>query len=54
MPDGTAFEGRGIVPDEKVDRPATDYGDDDPTLEKGLALLRERIRAKNTASQNTP
>ena len=53
MPEGTAFEGRGIVPDETVDRPAADYSDGDPTLEKGLELLRDRIRAKNTPRQNT-
>jgi C-terminal processing protease CtpA/Prc len=44
MPDGQAFEGSGIPPDVTVDEPTTAYSKADPTLEKGMAILREKAR----------
>lgn len=43
LPDGQTFEGRGIPPDVEVKVPATAYQSADPTLEKGLDILREKI-----------
>lgn len=46
MPDGRTFEGTGIEPDVRVDLPAEAYAAADPTLEKGLELLREKTGAR--------
>ncbi|MFN3240014.1 MAG: S41 family peptidase [Planctomycetota bacterium] len=43
-PDGTCFEGEGIEPDVFVECTSRDFETYDPTLEKALALLRERIK----------
>ena len=44
LPNGETFEGRGISPEVKVDEPAEAYAQGDPTLDKGLEILRERIK----------
>src|SRR5205823_5468072 len=43
MPDGSPIEGAGIAPDIECDFPAEAYKDKDPTWEKALQLLREKI-----------
>lgn len=42
MPDGQTFEGIGIAPDVQVNPAATD-NERDPTLNKGLELLRKKV-----------
>jgi hypothetical protein len=42
MPDGTPIEGKGIPPALVVDMAADRYEDADPTLVKGLEILRAR------------
>jgi hypothetical protein len=42
MPDGSPFEGAGIQPDVRVDLPLRSYATADPTLAKGLELLRKK------------
>jgi hypothetical protein len=49
MPDGTSFEGRGIPPDVEVNEPAIAYIAADPTLEKGLEILRTQIAGTKKA-----
>lgn len=46
-PDGKSFEGVGLSPDLKLDLPPDAYGDRDPTLEKGLEVLRKRIASED-------
>jgi hypothetical protein len=43
MPDGKTFEGVGIPPDVAVNEPAIAYAAADPTLEKGLEVLRQKV-----------
>jgi C-terminal processing protease CtpA/Prc len=43
LPDGQPFEGSGIAPNVEVRQPAQDYAVRDPTLEKGLELLRKKV-----------
>jgi carboxyl-terminal processing protease len=43
MPDGQTFEGKGILPDVIVDEPPSAYEQQDPTLEKALEILRQKI-----------
>jgi hypothetical protein len=43
-PDGTCFEGQGLAPDVFVPCTSRDFETRDPTLDKALALLRERIK----------
>jgi hypothetical protein len=43
MPDGTPIEGRGIPPTVRVDAAVDRYRDADPTLAKGLEVLRARV-----------
>jgi C-terminal processing protease CtpA/Prc len=43
-PDGATFEGKGIQPEIEVNLPATDYASADPTLEKGIEVLRKRLK----------
>lgn len=43
LPDGTPVEGRGVPPKVVVDRPAADYRDADPTLARGLEVLRAKV-----------
>jgi carboxyl-terminal processing protease len=45
LPDGKTFEGVGIPPDIRVDRPTAAYAAADPTLEKGLEVLRSKLAA---------
>jgi hypothetical protein len=45
LPDGHNFEGVGISPAVEVNEPATAYAADDPTLKKGLELLRQKVAA---------
>jgi carboxyl-terminal processing protease len=49
MPDGTSFEGVGIAPDVIVDLPPDAYVDGDPTLDRGLELLREKVAGAGKA-----
>jgi RNA polymerase sigma factor (sigma-70 family) len=42
MPDGTPIEGKGIQPAVRVEAPVDRYRDADPTLAKGLEVLRVR------------
>jgi carboxyl-terminal processing protease len=44
MPDGATFEGKGIPPEIEVNLPDTDYASADPTLEKGIEILRQRLK----------
>jgi C-terminal processing protease CtpA/Prc len=44
LPDGTPIEGKGVPPKVVVDSPAADYADADPTLAKGLEVLRAARR----------
>jgi C-terminal processing protease CtpA/Prc len=44
-PDGETFEGIGLAPDVLVDLPSTDHAEHDPTLDKGLEVLRARVAA---------
>jgi C-terminal processing protease CtpA/Prc len=43
LPDGSTFEGRGIAPDVEVNQPVESYAQGDPTLEKGLQLLHDKV-----------
>ena len=45
MPDGSAFEGVGITPDVTVDLSPENYARTDPTLEKGLEVLKQKVKA---------
>ena len=45
LPDGTAFEGVGISPAVEVNAPLEAYRTRDPTLEKGLDILRAKVAA---------
>jgi RNA polymerase sigma-70 factor (ECF subfamily) len=42
MPDGSVFEGTGIAPTVLVDLPPEKHTGRDPTLEKGLAVLKDK------------
>ena len=44
IPDGTPIEGRGVPPRVPVDEPEESYRAADPTLAKGLEVLRGKIR----------
>ena len=48
MPTGETFEGRGIPPDVTVDEPPSSYTERDPTLEKALEVLRQKIATANS------
>jgi C-terminal processing protease CtpA/Prc len=43
LPDSQAFEGVGIPPDVAVKEPTEAYSQRDPTLEKGMELLRKKV-----------
>jgi C-terminal processing protease CtpA/Prc len=45
LPDGTSIEGGGVPPKVLVDDPDESYRAADPTLAKGLEVLRGKIRA---------
>jgi acetyl esterase/lipase len=47
LPDGTPIEGKGIPLTVAVNVPAKSYQEDDPTLEKGLEVLRKRVAASS-------
>jgi len=44
-PDGQTFEGIGLRPDVPVELPAAAHAEHDPTLEKGIEVLRARVAA---------
>jgi C-terminal processing protease CtpA/Prc len=46
LPDGTPIEGHGVVPKVRVDEPAEAYRKADPTLARGLEVLREKVKAE--------
>jgi C-terminal processing protease CtpA/Prc len=46
LPDGTPVEGRGVVPDVRVDAPTEAYVDGDPTWEKAVEVLRAKIASR--------
>ncbi|HEY1375460.1 MAG TPA: S41 family peptidase, partial [Gemmataceae bacterium] len=46
LPDGTPIEGRGVPPAVRVEAPAGAYKDADPTLAKGLAVLRAKAAGR--------
>lgn len=46
LPDGTPFEGKGVPPAVRVEVPAEAYKDADPTLAKGLEVLRAKAGKK--------
>ncbi len=49
MPNGKSFESVGIPPDIVVNEPPSAYADRDPTLDKGLEILRQKVASvKNT------
>lgn len=54
LPDGTPLEGRGIVPDVEDDEPVDAYRRSDPTWERALVLLREKVAAVNPAPTGQP
>ena len=43
MPDGSTFEGKGIAPDVNVSFPPAAYAQGDPTLVRGIVVLREQV-----------
>ena len=43
LPDGQPIEGVGIPPDTRVEAPKSSYATADPTLEKGLEVLRAKV-----------
>ena len=43
MPDGSSFEGEGIAPEIVVEQPPEAYQDGDPTLDKALEVLRQKV-----------
>jgi hypothetical protein len=43
LPDGTPIEGRGVVPDVKVEAPRAAYAHGDPTWEKAREILRKEV-----------
>jgi C-terminal processing protease CtpA/Prc len=45
LPSGETFEGVGIAPEIRVDVPRAAYASADPTLEKGLEVLRSKLAA---------
>ena len=45
LPDGQSIEGVGIAPDTRVEAVETSYATADPTLEKGLEVLRAKVSA---------
>ena len=47
LPDGHPIEGVGIPPDIRVEVLKTTYATADPTLEKGLEVLRRRSRRQS-------
>ena len=48
LPDGQTFEGKGIPPEVEVNEPVSAYAKADPTLEKALELLRQKVADKAT------
>lgn len=46
LPDGTPVEGKGITPKVRIEAPADAYRDADPTLAKGLEVLRAKAAGK--------
>jgi hypothetical protein len=54
LPDSHTFEGAGIAPAVEVNEPATAYADRDPTLDKGLEILRQKVSAASTAGGKGP
>ncbi|HXY36860.1 MAG TPA: S41 family peptidase [Planctomycetaceae bacterium] len=49
LPSGEPFEGVGILPDVPVEAEATDFSSADPTLEKGLQILRAKTGSDASA-----
>jgi hypothetical protein len=47
LPNGDSFEGRGIPPEVVVDAAADAYAVGDPTLQKGLEILRQDTRGSS-------
>jgi C-terminal processing protease CtpA/Prc len=46
LPDGTPIEGKGVPPKIRVDESVESYKNTDPTLTKGLEVLREKMAGK--------
>jgi hypothetical protein len=44
LPDGTPIEGRGVIPQIEARFPASAFGAKDPVLEKGLEVLKDRVK----------
>jgi C-terminal processing protease CtpA/Prc len=44
LPDGTPIEDRGILPQIDAKFPADAFGAKDPVLEKGLEVLKEKVK----------
>jgi hypothetical protein len=53
MPNGDVFEGIGIPPDVRVEADTKNYATSDPTLQKGLEILRNKI-APGPRQGNSP
>jgi hypothetical protein len=47
LPNGDSFEGRGMPPEVVVDAAADAYAVGDPTLQKGLEILRQDTRGSS-------
>jgi C-terminal processing protease CtpA/Prc len=45
LPDGTPVEGRGVPPEIVVDLPETAYEKADPTWERAVQVLRQKVRS---------
>jgi hypothetical protein len=44
LPDGTPIEGRGVSPKIEARFPASAFGAKDPVLERGLGVLKEKVK----------
>jgi len=44
LPDGTPIEGRGVFPQVEARFPVTAFGEKDPVFEKGIEVLKEKVK----------
>jgi C-terminal processing protease CtpA/Prc len=44
LPDGTPIEDRGVIPQIEANFPPSSFGAKDPVLEKGLEVLKEKVK----------
>jgi hypothetical protein len=53
LPDGTPVEGRGVSPEILVDLPEASYNTADPTWERALKVLREKVKVRREPEIST-